>query len=113
MVREDDDLAFCHFLSCRPMLLVLRSRQAAADEFIHNDSQFVSLSWINCNCVLVKAPDYSVLVLSFVGHTMNGCEICLMIISYILFVCTIPFSLCVCIKVSYLYYLSHFSVCLR
>ena len=53
-------------------------------------------------------------VFSFVGHTMNGCEICLMIISYILFVCTIPFSLCVCIKVSYLiYYLSHFPVCLR
>jgi len=33
------------------------------------------------------------------GHKMGGCEICLMIISYVLFVCTIPFSLCVCIKV--------------
>ncbi|XP_067946695.1 band 7 protein AGAP004871-like isoform X2 [Watersipora subatra] len=30
---------------------------------------------------------------------MGGCEICLMILSVFLVVCTVPFSLCVCIKV--------------
>ena len=37
MLREDEDLAFCHRLTGRPMFFTLgpRSRHAAANEFIH------------------------------------------------------------------------------
>ena len=80
-----------------------KSEEGADTDQIHNF--LLALFHIHVQAVIIflaKVPDYFVLLFCFVGHTMNGCEICLMIISYILFVCTIPFSLCVCIKVSYL-----------